>query len=73
MAGNELKSQDFTGPASRNKAEADTSLQGQTSSWPNAPQRTKGCRCSDEHSGISSNGCLPGALTKAHLATDSLT
>lgn len=70
---NESKTSWFHWPCLRNKADSHTSLLGQNKSSPNATQRTKGCRCSDEHSGINNKGCLLERLTNVHPATISLT
>ena len=70
---NESKTPWFHGVCLQNKADSPTSLLGQNKGSPNATQRTKGCRCSDEHSGISNKGCLLEMLTNVHLATATLT
>lgn len=70
---NESKPSWFHWACLQNKADAHRSLLGQTKGSPNAAQRTKGCRCSNERSGISNKLCLLETLTNMHLATASLT
>lgn len=70
---NESKPSWFHWACLQNKADSHTSLLGQNKGSPNATQRTKGCRCSDEHSGINNKGCLLERLTNVHPATVSLT
>lgn len=50
----------------QNKADSHTSLLGQNKGSPNATQRTKWCRCSDERSGTSNKSCLLEMLTNVH-------
>lgn len=70
---NESKPSWFHWACLQKKADAHRSLLGQTKGSPNAAQRTKVCRCSNECSGISNKLCLLETLTNMHLATASLT